>query len=325
VSGASRARGEIREVEIRPLSSADLAAADHVFRLAFGTVFRLPEPLRFAAGADLLRGRWRADPASAYVALADGEVVGSAFAARWGTFAVLGPLTVHPEQWDRGIGRRLWAALMLVLERWGTTHAGLYTHPESTKHIHLYQSFDFWPRFLTSVTTKAVEPIATSGPAWNGFSSLAPDARERSLEDCRALTDALYPGLDLEREIRAVAEQGLGETILLEGAGALEAFAVCHAGEGSEAGPDTVFVKFAAVRPGAEAPERFGDLLDSCEAMAAEKGCSRLVAGVNLARHEAYRALLARGHRPSLQGVAMQRPNEPGFCRPGVYVLDDWR
>ncbi len=50
-----------------------------------------------------------------------------------------------------------------------------------------------------------------------------------------------------------------------------------------------------------------------------------LVAGVNVARHEAYRALLARGHHTLVQGVAMHRGNEPGYNRPGVYALDDWR
>jgi hypothetical protein len=50
-----------------------------------------------------------------------------------------------------------------------------------------------------------------------------------------------------------------------------------------------------------------------------------MVAGVNTARHEAYRTLLEQGFRSVLNGVAMQRPNAPGFNRPDCYVLDDWR
>jgi hypothetical protein len=50
------------------------------------------------------------------------------------------------------------------------------------------------------------------------------------------------------------------------------------------------------------------------------------LAGVNLAREEAARALRAAGFHPTpIQGVAMHRPNEPGYSRPGLYVLDDWR
>jgi hypothetical protein len=51
----------------------------------------------------------------------------------------------------------------------------------------------------------------------------------------------------------------------------------------------------------------------------------KLLAGVNMARHEAYRHLVARGFRTEVQGVTMHRHNDPGYCRPGVYVLDDWR
>ena len=51
----------------------------------------------------------------------------------------------------------------------------------------------------------------------------------------------------------------------------------------------------------------------------------RLLAGTNMARHEAYRYLVARGYRTDIQGVGMHKGNDPGYCRPGVYALDDWR
>ena len=44
-----------------------------------------------------------------------------------------------------------------------------------------------------------------------------------------------------------------------------------------------------------------------------------------LAREEAYRQMKALGFRTAFQGVALQRDNQPGFCRPGLYVIDDWR
>jgi hypothetical protein len=49
------------------------------------------------------------------------------------------------------------------------------------------------------------------------------------------------------------------------------------------------------------------------------------VAGVNTAREAAYRAMQRRGFRTQFQGVAMHRPNEPGYSRPDKFVLDDWR
>jgi hypothetical protein len=118
----------------------------------------------------------------------------------------------------------------------------------------------------------------------------------------------------------------LGDTALLWGGDSrLAGFAICHCGPASEAGEGNCFVKFGAVRPGPGADERFVALLDACAGLAIAKGMTSVVAGVNTAREEAYRAMLGRGFRTQIQGVTMHRPNEPGYSRPGLFVLDDWR
>jgi GNAT superfamily N-acetyltransferase len=312
------------DITVAPLEESDLAAADAVFRLAFGTALRLPEPHRFAEGAELVRTRFLADPACAFKAECRGELVGCAFITRWGSYAVFGPLAVHPDYWNHGVGRLLWEVRLPLLERWGATHASLFTRAE-TKNLHLYQKFGFWPGFLTALTAKQLDAVPGAGAPWRTFAALPADEREGGLDDCRRLTDALHPGLDLEREIRALDLQGLGDTILLDDDRGLGGFAVCHAGAGSEAGPGACYVKFAAVAPGEGASRRFERLLDACESYAAARGLPRLVAGVNTGRHEAYRSLLDRGHRPFALGVAMHRPNEPAYDRPGIYALDDRR
>ncbi|HLZ82551.1 MAG TPA: hypothetical protein VKQ54_03220, partial [Caulobacteraceae bacterium] len=93
----------------------------------------------------------------------------------------------------------------------------------------------------------------------------------------------------------------------------------------TEAGEGNCFVKFGAVRPGSGREDRFFALLDACGDLAIAAGMTNLVAGVNLAREEAYRAMISRGFRTQIQGVAMHRPNEAGYSRPELYVLDDWR
>jgi hypothetical protein len=102
--------------------------------------------------------------------------------------------------------------------------------------------------------------------------------------------------------------------------------AVCHRGAGREAGSDTCYVKFAAVRPGKDAAMRFERLLDACQAFAAGSGLGRLVAGVNTGRLDAYCRLLARGFRTERIGVSMRlRPDGPHFDTPAHYVIDDLR
>jgi GNAT superfamily N-acetyltransferase len=311
-------------ITVGQLEAVDLEAADAVFRLAFGTALGLPDPRRFAEGAELVRTRWLTDPVCGFKAEARGELVGCAFITRWGSYALFGPLAVHPAFWDQGVGRSLWEARLPLLDRWSTTHAALFTRAEA-RNVHLYQKFGFWPGFLTALTTKHLDTSHRGGVPWPTFAELPVAVRADALADCRELTNTVYPGLDLEREIRALDQQELGDTILVAADNELSGFAVCHAGTGSEAGPGTCYVKFAAVAGGADAPRRFERLLDACEAYAVGRGLSRLLVGVNTGRHAAYRILLNRGHRPFVLGVAMHRPNEPAYDRPDVYVLDDRR
>jgi hypothetical protein len=50
-------------VRVRPLVAGDLDEADRIFRVAFGTFLGVPEPERFFGDVDMVRTRWRADPA----------------------------------------------------------------------------------------------------------------------------------------------------------------------------------------------------------------------------------------------------------------------
>jgi len=312
------------DISVRPLQEGDLNDADRLMRLAFGTFLGLPEPTSFMGDTDYVRTRWQAAPDAAFGAEVSGELVGSNFATNWGSLGFFGPLTVHPNLWDQGVGKRLIEPVMDCFTRWGTKQAGLFTFAQSQKHVSLYQRFGFWPRFLTAIMS---EPVGHAGrrSQWTSFSAVTEGEREGVLHACRQLTDAIYEGLDVTAEIRAVTAQGLGDTVLLWDDGRLAGLAVCHCGPGTEAGSGNCYVKFGAVRPSPTEEQDFDRLLNACEEMAAEKGLSRLVAGVNTARHEAYRRMLGRGFRTDLQGVAMQRPNEPGYNRPGMYLIDDWR
>jgi GNAT superfamily N-acetyltransferase len=309
--------GPARNVKVRPMVEADHTEADRILRMAFGTFLGLPDPMAFLGDGDYVRSRWTAAPEAALTAEIDGQLVGSNFATRWGSVGFFGPLTVDPPLWDRGVARRLMDSTMEIMDSWGLTHAGLFTFAHSPKHVGLYQRYGFQPRFLTAVLSGPVTSAADRA-GWATYGS-DPDQGGR-LADCASLTDAIYSGLDVSREVRACHEQGLGDTVVLDdGSG----FAVCHVGAGSEAGTGVCFIKFAAARTGAV--DAFARLLGACEAFAATRGAGRMVAGVSTARRDAYRMLSERGYRADLIGVAMHRPDEPGYHRPDALVVDDWR
>jgi GNAT superfamily N-acetyltransferase len=307
---------------VRPVKEADLMEARRIFRVAFGTFMKVPDPETFSADREYIVTRWRTDPSSALAADIDGQLAGTNFAANWGSFGFFGPLTIRPELWDRRIAQALLGPTVDLFDNWGVRDAGLFTFSNSPKHLGLYQKFGFWARFLTAIMSKRVNACETSALK---YSALSEADRTSALKACRELTDSIYEGLDVSIEIRSVLEQSLGDTLLVWGGDTLDALAICHCGEGTEAGRDTCYVKFAAVRPGPHAEKKFDALLNACEALAAERGLTRLEAGVNLGRSQAYRHMLSRGFRTDFQGVAMHRPDAPAYNRSDVFAIDDWR
>jgi hypothetical protein len=109
----------------------------------------------------------------------------------------------------------------------------------------------------------------------------------------------------------------------------LAGLAVCHCGTGSEAGSDIYYIKFGVAIPSDGSnnsqQENFKNLLNAASLLAKDRQLSRIVAGVNTERIEAYRYMISYGFRADMQGIAMRRPNESGYNCSDVYLIDDWR
>jgi predicted N-acetyltransferase YhbS len=304
-------------LDVRPLAAGDLDRADRVLRDAFIAV----NGVDLLSDTALLGTRFRAAHSTVLGAYDGGWPVGSIVATRWGDVGLLGPLSVDPRRWGRGIGSSLVETAVAALDSSGAVHQGLFTYPNSPRHLGFYQRFGFWPRQLTVIMSGAVTGSETrSGRRM----SVEPAGRARLVAGCAGIVSAIRPGLDLRGEIDAVLDQRIGDVVLV-GGDPPDGFAVCHAGAGSEAGSGIAYVKFGAVRPGPGAAATFAALLEACRGYAAQVGARRLVLGVNTARHQAYRRLVAAGLRLDATGVAMHRPDAAGYDAPDTYVLDDWR
>jgi GNAT superfamily N-acetyltransferase len=309
------------------MEERDLAEAARIFRLAFATYVGAPDPENFYTDRSHVFTRWRGDPEAALVAEFDGRLIGSNFLARWGSFGFFGPLTVHPDFWGVKVAQQLLARSLELFESWGVRDTALYTFSNSPKHLALYQKFGYWPRFLTAIVCKAIESktVQPNAPRLQLFSKIAPEMRLRILKQCRDLTATIYPGLDVTREISSIADQALGDTLLLATMDSIDAFAACHCGENTEAGRGRCYVKFAAVRPQREQAHIFRKLLRACEQLAIERQLQHLELGVNTARIHAYQIVLEAGFRTETVGITMHRPTGAAYSLPDVYVLDDWR
>jgi GNAT superfamily N-acetyltransferase len=292
--------------------------------------------MAFFGDADYVRSRFLADPSAAYGAefvvdddsrnssgIGKKKLVGSNFTTNWGSVGFFGPLTIHPEFWAKGIAKRLLEPSILL----ATFSYSSYVQDVISKKNNGIRSNLKWSRYSELVSKKR---------ELNNPRQQEEKQEERQyLDICRKLTNDIYDGLDIRVEIMSVKKQELGDTVLLwddnnhsnydNYSKTLVAFGVCHYGAGSEAGSNTCYIKFGAVKPRHTAGNNFDKLLDACEALAAEEGISRIVAGANTGRYEAYRKMLARGFQTDMLGIAMQRYNESGYNMSNVYVIDDWR
>jgi GNAT superfamily N-acetyltransferase len=314
-----------QRVKIGLLKRAELAEADRILRVAFGTFLGLPNPAEFMGDRDLLISRWHGPHVEVLAARQGRRLVGTNVVTQWGSFGFFGPLTILPEFWDRGVAQLLLQATEKIFDKRGVRRTGLFTFAASAKHVGLYQKFGYWPGYLTALmahTPKVKAP--QSARAAVHLSTLTKSGREEAIAACTRLTGRIDKGLDLSAEIRALLKRKIGEVVLVYTRKTLDGFAICQYGPGSEGGTKTCYIKFAAARGGAGSGERFDRLLDACDEFALARGAA-LEAGMNLAHEDAFRRMRSHGYRAFGQGVSMQRPHVAGHNRADAYVIDDWR
>jgi hypothetical protein len=118
-----------------------------------------------------------------------------------------------------------------------------------------------------------------------------------------------------------VQQRSLGDTLFVWDDAELIGFAICHYGAGSEAAKGNCYIKLGA----AKSLAAFEQLIDECEALSMMMGMSFLVAGVDTACVDAYRFLIARKFHIQSLSISMHKPNQTGYSRPDVYVIEDRR
>ena len=200
----------------------------------------------------------------------------------------------------------------------------MFTFPDSPKHIGLYHRHGFYPRALTALLSRRVSQSEPT-PGTRRLSEPSAGELDQAVRGSAGVSAGVFDGLNLTAKIEELTDHVLGDVVVVDDAGGVSGFAVCHFGAGTAAGSDTCYVKFGAVRPGPEASSAFRTLLGGCDALAVQRGAGTVLAAVNTARQAAYEVMLARGYRAGMDGLAMHRPNRVGFSRRSDVVVDDWR
>lgn len=313
----------------RPMRHEDLEAARTLYRAAFGNF--VGRSAGQVGTSDYASARFLGHPEGAICAEADGVLVGFSLATRWGSLAQLGPTVVDPSGFHASAGHRALRHTLEVARGWGCRVMAGFTFSDSPGHLDFFRRNAIQPGPLTLLMTLGLPRAEGTGAAVGAgdgsrLGLLPPGQQEDALRQADALTDSLFPGLSLAREMAHVREHGLGETVLLFEGSRLEGLAVLHAGPGSEADAGCVESKFAFVRPGSGSDTRWDRLLSAAEDFGTGIGAKRLTVGTSLVDSRGYRLLTSRGYVAGFAGVSLFLDGDPGY-KTAAHALsfEDWR
>jgi GNAT superfamily N-acetyltransferase len=223
----------------------------------------------------------------------------------------MGPLCVRPDRQLGGLGKEIVAAAIEWLRARGVTTIGLETMPRTVDNIGFYSRLGFVPGHVTLTMTCETQQRGRRGalPLLGGRNAAA---RRDTIAAAAALVDGLLPGVDFTREIELTLALELGEVVLVEREGRLDAFALCHAAPLAEGGArDEVRVLKLAATDG----EAFTEALELAGAWSQRLAIRRLAVRCQTADSAAYRLLVERGYRVrwsdlrmTLEGYPERRP-----------------
>jgi len=316
---------------VRPMRAADATAAHAVVEAAVSQApqaERSAEELpRFPTG--FLASRFAREPEGCFVALrGSGEVVGALYSATWGTIGWLGPLAVAPSAQRLGIGQQLLDACLHRWEGQGVRLGGLDSGPASVAQQYLYGKAGFRADWLSVGLRKAVAELAPPQPLRFpvvAFSGLALKERQARLAEARALTEAIYPGLDWSREIGQAFQLGLGESWLAADGSHTVGVAVVHAWPHGETRPGEAKLKLLALDPARGNAAHFHALAQTVEQYAAERQLASVVTRVCTRARGGYWTLIAeRGYAPYAPKARLKRGARADYEPPDGYYLDEW-
>jgi predicted N-acetyltransferase YhbS len=331
-------QGRLPKVQIRRVRKGDLAKVKDVFEQSFGDFLERQlgtRPRQAFNGAQYVHHRWLMEPWGCFVAEEDNaKIVGAALAVTWGTLGLLGPVAVLTHYHNQTIAQQLIRAAQDFFDENKATLNGLVTYPHSAKHLALFHKFGYKPKSLTAIMSRALDragsrPLLPRAPKGaltvRRYSGLEETKKKAALGRFHRVTNAIYRGMDLAKEVEIVDGLALGDTLLLERGADLVGFAVYHTPGVSEAPMGALYVKYLAIDPRHRKAEHLEQFVASIEDLAQEQGLARVILPVHLRYWLAYSTLVKCGYQVDLTMVRMQKGKPEDYEDPADLVLDDWR
>jgi hypothetical protein len=221
---------------------------------------------------------------------------------------------------DAGDGAMLWFDEDDELLAFNIVHASVETMPRTVDNIGFYSRLGFRPQYLTVTLTGAAHP--RGGVRCRRLSALSADARAALVAGCGDCLRRAAPDYTYRREMELTEELNIGDTVVLEQADAVRAFAVCHhaalaVGRRSE--------ELRVLKLFATSVDTFRELMMGVEELARDMRIGQVAVRCQTAFSDAYGALIAADYqvrwtdlRMTLDGKA-----EPSL-NGGAILLSNW-
>lgn len=287
---------------IRRMVDEDLAAVAEIEAGVFTDwyrKYRKPQNPLPERTVEELRYSTSFDPEANLVAIAaDGAMVGFVLARTWGEVGWFGTFGVPTQFQGMSIGRSLIEVVTEQLKR-SCRIVGLETMPESGSNIGLYTKTGFAVTFPTLILDLSLIKQADRLSGMDRDDVIlwgrGDEATKLSmLHGIRTIADALVPGLDYTREIKAICEYHLGETVVAMDGGSVAGFAAVRTVP--YRGSDTTgrgYIHILAIHPDADSEAVLLNLLRQIWNRCASIGLTRLVTGLG-GRYQSALGLLMR-------------------------------
>ncbi len=235
-----------------------------------------------------------------------------------GTEGWMGPLAVAPGLQGHGLGKIVVNEGTEWLASHGAKVIGLETMPRTVDNIGFYSSLGYVPGHLT-ITITVEADYADHRIIQMG--RLSESERDDLVARCGELARDIVPGYDFSREINLTHSLGLGDTLVLERSGTVDAFALCHTAPLVEGrGRDELRVLKLAARAEGDV-----DLLVTQLADYARRSGTRRVAIRMQGRHSTlYSQLIRRGARVRWTDLRMTLADHPEPAYAAGIILSNW-
>jgi ribosomal protein S18 acetylase RimI-like enzyme len=301
-------KGSAIPLTIRPMLIADIPSAQAIGKATWSKVASedLGREVEYPTRpAKIIQAAIEEEPLGCFAAMLGDRMVGTAYSHVWGSVGWVGPVEVLPEHQGTGIGKALMDVCHGYLGSRGCRVFGVETMSDNERNKKFYTGLGYRSVGVTVFAEKKLRP---AGYFVVGIRELTSYNLAQNSEDIRALSSAVYPGMDCTSEFRMVLDNSLGKAFLFHHDGIPKGVALLM--DAPLEGLHMVSIRLLLTDP--EIPDRgavMSSLMAACEQSAISSGNDRVFTSSSITNDISH-ILVERDYKISASNVRFIRGDD---------------